>query len=214
MTPAYACWAARAPPLPSTASLRTAWTRPRASASGSSASSRTSASWRSVSAVRSWTGPFACAPGRPLATYSTTASRSSARRCARVRVCWVCSASVTSCWESFSSRVAETTAGVPAARTVRPATATPMTSLLRTRTRRPAGSGPSVAVPFFRDRFFCTGARNPVRVLVLVYSCGRGNGRSTSKRPLPPRTASDLCSVLGTEPDIAHPATRTSEHHG
>lgn len=187
---------------------------PRARARSSSASGRSSARVRSVRAVRSSTGALAL-PGRPLAAYSTTASRSSPRRWTRVRVCCVCSARVTSRCESSSSLVAETTAGVPAARTVSPATATPTTSLLRTRTRRPALAGPSaLAVPFFRDRFFCTGARNPVRGVVLVYSCGRGNGRSTSKRPLPPRTASDLRSVLGGEPHIAHPATRRSEHHG
>lgn len=81
--------------------------------------------------------------------------------------CWFSWARVTRCCESVRSDEAASTAGVPAAMAVIPTTATPATSRLRTRTRRPpsarsvgAASEPLLLPPLLRGRFFCTGARN------------------------------------------------------
>ncbi len=139
---------------------------------------RSSSTCRSTRAPRCSEGAFAL--GRPAAMKTVTSSRSSASEWARVRASWVCAASVTRSWESWSWPEAVMTDGAPAPTIAAATTATATMSRLRTWAGRPRPAGSVVAspvalpagavcLPVRRGRVFCTGARIPD-------SCAHGPG--------------------------------------
>ena len=215
MTSEYAWKASVADPLPVRASRRREGMVERSRRSEADASGPISSIFRSTRAAAS-AGSLPPSSSRPAAMYPTTSSRSSARECARVIACWFSSASVTSRWDSLRSAEAPRAIGAPAAITVIPTTATPATSLLRTRTVRlpaPTAGGvapdPSRVLSLLRGRFFCTGARN---LDSSTHEAEMTHGHVLVGRPTP-GTASDHSSAFERGARINRSATRTSEHH-